>query len=109
MKDKQMKELLQDMVIVIDTREKSNKHITDIFDKVGVKYEVKKVDSGDYTAYIPNTKYKSTLSIERKNSLDEISQNLTKNKARFEREFERTNNKIIIAIENNTYLDLISR
>lgn len=74
----------------------------------GVKYEVKKVNSGDYTAYIPNTDYEASVVIERKNSLDEISRNLTKNKARFEREFAREDKHITIAIENNTYLDLIS-
>lgn len=76
--------------------------------KYGIKYEVKKVNSGDYTAYIPNTKYEASIVIERKNSLDEISQNLTKNKARFEREFAREDRKITIAIEGNTYTDLIT-
>ena len=73
----------------------------------GIKYEVKKVDSGDYTAYIPNTNYECSIAIERKNYLDEISQNLTKNKARFEREFDRAKKHITIAIEDNTYSDLV--
>lgn len=34
MKDSQMKRLLESMVIVIDSREKNNNHITDIFDQV---------------------------------------------------------------------------
>ena len=34
MKDSQMKRLLESIVIVIDSREKNNKHITDIFDQV---------------------------------------------------------------------------
>ena len=34
MKDSQMKRLLESMVIVIDSREKNNKHITDVFDQV---------------------------------------------------------------------------
>lgn len=66
------------------------------------------MNSGDYTAYIPNTEYEASIVIERKNSLDEISQNLTKNKARFEREFAREDRKITIAIEGNTYTDLIT-
>lgn len=34
MKDTQIKKLLESMVIVIDSREKNNKHITGIFDRV---------------------------------------------------------------------------
>lgn len=106
-------ECLNNMVILIDTREKENKHITDIFDKKNIRYESKKLDFGDYSFYIDRGEYSlyftSIYSIERKNSLDEISQNFTKKREQFKNEFElaKLNNcKIDLFIENNNYTDI---
>ena len=65
--------------------------------------------SGDFSAYIPpiedlefaGMNFSNEIVIERKNSLSEISTNLTKHKDRFKREFERSDAKIIIMIEDS--------
>ena len=69
MKDKEIDNLLKNIVILIDTREHLPSHITEAFDKYGVKWECKALKSADYTAYIPMTNEDdiyADISIERK-------------------------------------------
>ena len=91
MKDKQIKELLSKMIILVDSREHLPSHITDTFDKYNIKWERKKLNSADYTAYIPKEDgdIYSDVSIERKNGIEEICNNLINQRERFKREFER--------------------
>ena len=106
-----IKTLLDNIIIIEDSRE-TNHNITNTFDNYNIKHKRKKLESGDYCAYIPadgkllKEDLYSTVVIERKSGLDEISQNLTKSKDRFHREFERSDKQIIIMIENNSYEDL---
>ncbi len=51
--DKEMEELISSIVILIDTREKVNSHITDYFDRKGIPYKKKALDYGDYSFMIP--------------------------------------------------------
>lgn len=112
--DKQIKELIDTIVVVIDSREKLPNHITKAFDKYNVNWEVRKLKSGDYTAYLPENKelnieridLTDVLAIERKMSADEISINLSTKKKRFIKEFDRSNAKILIVIENDTYSNI---
>lgn len=103
--------LLQNIIVCTDSREQCQ-HITNTFDNYNINHKCMKLESGDYTAYIPadgkllKEDLYSTVVIERKSGLDEISQNLTKSKDRFHREFERSDKQIIIMIENNSYEDL---
>lgn len=39
--------------MLIDTREQENKHIIDYFESKNSPYEMKKLDYGDYSAYLP--------------------------------------------------------
>ena len=48
-----MEELISSMVILVDTREKVNTHITDYFDKKNIKYKKKALDYGDYSFMLP--------------------------------------------------------
>lgn len=104
MKKSEIDKILKDIVVVIDTREKSeetvvdgkkvlvykNQHIRDYLDKIDVKYKLEKLEFGDYSYDIPNHPELSRLvAIERKCSLDEIASNFGKNRERFVREFER--------------------
>lgn len=113
MTDKEMSEVLKDMTIIIDTREKKNQHILDYLKENNIKYIVEKLDSGDYSFYLPNYSHlnidKCSV-IEKKNSLDEISQNFTKGRDRFKREFERipTGTKIHLLIEKATWKKLLN-
>ena len=107
--EKQIKEQIDRLIVLIDVREKKYSHITDMFDKYGVKWERKKLNSGDYSAYLPKDEengvpeinLENELCVERKMSCDEIIQNLTRNRERFYKEFERTEAIIPILIEDS--------
>ena len=49
----QIKKLSKEMVILIDTKEKANDHITDYFDKKGIAYKRQALEFGDYSFMIP--------------------------------------------------------
>ena len=49
----QIKKLSKEMVILIDTREKENSHITNYFDKKGIKYKKQALEFGDYSFMLP--------------------------------------------------------
>ena len=89
--DKEMKKVLDNLVVIVDSREQNNQHILDFFNKKNIPYKVVKNDFGDYTAMIPKntiTGFTSDLyfdrdiAIERKNSIDEIAGNLKDDAAR---------------------------
>jgi ERCC4-type nuclease len=115
MTDKQFQAKLSEMVIIVDSREQQNLHITNIFDKKGIKYVKRKLDYGDYafctigTDAIPKS-YETKIVIERKFSLEELSSNFTTGRERFKREFDRAkevNAKVILMIENGSYRKLL--
>jgi len=106
--------LMKDIVILIDTREKENTHITEYFDKVGILYEIKKLHYGDYGLKIPKNEEFGIISdmvldyaIERKGSLEEVSGNLTQDRTRFEGELWRGNGNIGLLIENGSLNDIL--
>lgn len=109
MTETQIKKIIDTMVILIDTREKLPNHITDAFDKYGVNWKREKLNSGDYSCVVPpndemnfmGLDFRDTLCIERKMSCDEIIQCLTKQKDRFNREFDRVNAIIPLLIEDS--------
>ena len=93
--DTELKELLQSIVVVVDSREQKNKHITDWFDKKKITYITKSLANGDYNFYLPENEklgiskslwFTKDVMFERKANLDELAGNLTKNRARFEEE-----------------------
>ena len=74
-------------MIIIDTREKKYQHIKDYFDKCGIPYEVRKLDTGDYL----NTDNPSVV-VDRKANLQEVCSNLSagkSNRIRFTDECKR--------------------
>ena len=83
------------MALIIDTREKENRHITDYFDWLGTPYKVQKLDVGDYSMG-------GKTAVERKGSLLEWANNLGKQHARFKRELERAKEagiRLVILLE----------
>lgn len=85
--DKEMKEILKDFTIVVDTREKNNQHILDYFRLTKKPFIIRALKTGDYSAMIPADETKAIFRdiyldviIERKNSIDEITGNLLKNR-----------------------------
>lgn len=88
-----IKRMLKQMVILVDSREKRNGHILEYFDKNGIAYRVEKLDYGDYTFSIPKSAagediyFHRDCVVERKASLEELSGNLAQERKRFEEEF----------------------
>lgn len=115
--DSELKSIINSIVILVDTREKKNQHITNYFDEHGVKYEQRALTSGDYSFYIsPNPELSiprplymdREIIIERKASLEELSANLTTGRTRFEEEFAISNaKKKYLVIENANYSDVV--
>ena len=115
--DKQYKELLSNIVIQIDKREKSNQHIINWLDENNINHTFKSFESGDYGFIIKkneelgfsrDTYFVDELFIERKHDLDELAGNL-KDSA-FLNEIKRTKNikhKYII-IENGSWDDILN-
>ena len=105
----ELREELAKIVIIVDSREQSNKHITDYFDKNNIKYEVRKLDCGDYSARVGDMTLEHDMFIERKNSLTELCGNMGQNRERFEREFTKAKSegaKPFLIIENDSLNDV---
>lgn len=116
--EKQYKELLKHIVILVDTREQSNKKILEYFDKHNIKYKQRALNTGDYSFMVEACEelhmytdlwYVDELCIERKNSIDELAGNLLEKDERFLKELNRMKNikQNYILIENNSLKDII--
>lgn len=115
--DGEIKQLLKQITVLVDTREKENQHILDCFDKKKIKYKQKKLDVGDYSFCIEKNQdlnierdlyFDNEITIERKANLDELAGNLTAERERFESELLRGNRmKKFLLVENEQgYLDI---
>ena len=105
--DKDIKQMIKQLTVLIDSREKANDHITDYFTKNHIAYETTALSYGDYSCRIPTLTgdiyFHDSIVIERKNSLEELSGNLTRDRERFEKEFLRAGNdgcKVYLVIED---------
>lgn len=105
----EIKKLLKNMVILVDSREKNNKHILDYFTKNYINYRIEKLDYGDYSFMFPvtatgtNIYFHREICIERKANLEELSNNLAQGRERFESEFLRAGNngcKVYLMVED---------
>ncbi|MGG6446711.1 ERCC4 domain-containing protein [Pseudobacillus badius] len=114
--DKELKELLSSMVMLIDTREQQNGHILNYFDSQKIRYEKKKLDYGDYSAYLPANEALGiprdmylAAAIERKNSVDELAATI-KERTRFENELIRAQQSpFVLMIEDANGYERIIR
>ena len=113
--DKEKQEIINSMVVLVDTREKNNQTLLDIWDKKGLKYKKKKLDYGDYSVMIPkNDKlniprdiyFDQKIVVERKGSLSEISGNLTNGRDRLEKELALCPVHKVMLIENGSFEDI---
>jgi len=107
------KHILPTVVVLVDTREKENGHIISHLEKKNVKYEVRKLEYGDYGMKIPANPEKGiphdlTLeyAIERKADLEELAGNLSSDRDRLERELWRGAGKMAAVIEDAS-IDMI--
>lgn len=114
----EQKEILSSMVILVDSREKENSHITEYFDKHKIPYKKKALSNADYSFYLPaNEKlsiprdlyYNGEIIIERKRNLEELSGNFCQTRTRFEEEFATcTAKKKYLLVENANYQDVVN-
>lgn len=93
--DKELKTLLDSLVIIVDTREQVNQHVLDYFRKKEVTFKFQAMKTGDYSAMIPKNDelgiardiYLKAV-VERKNGVDELVESI-KDRTRFENELIR--------------------
>lgn len=115
--DAEVKEIIGNMVILCDSREQQNEHITKAFDRAGIKHKSRKLDTADYTAMLPALPeyginrpvcFDNSILIERKASLEELSNNLTNERDRLKSEFTRAKGKrVYMLIENASIGDIL--
>ena len=113
--DKTINNLLNKLVVTIDTREKANKHIIDFFETMKIAYKVEKLPFGDYSCKLPKGSLEGQLRdiyffddivIERKANIDEIAGNLKDDAARLKKELahlNKYNTRFYIFIEDSLY------
>ena len=96
---KEIKLILDSIIIIIDTREQENEHIINYFEKKKISYEIKKLNTGDYSFAISENAelnisrkiyFQNQCVIERKADLDELAGNLTADRQRIETELIRS-------------------
>lgn len=113
-----LKELLENLVVLVDTREQTNKKILEYFDSHNIKYKQRSLKTGDYSfmikkcpelGFLVDTYFTDELCIERKNSVSEIAGNMVEKDDRFIKELNRMINiqDVYILIENDRFDDII--
>ncbi|KLA12524.1 hypothetical protein B4087_4996 [Bacillus cereus] len=113
--DAELKEILDTLEIMVDTREQKNQHVLDYFRKKDVKFRLRKIDTADYSAVIPKNPEMGitrdiylSAGIERKNGVDELVQSI-KDRTRFENELIRASkHPFVLYVEDlNGYLKIL--
>ena len=107
--DKEITEQLKGLTILIDKREQVNHHLTEYFDKKKIPYIERSMSVGDYSAMLGNMTLEQDVVVERKANIDEVCGNMTADRDRFEREFQRAKcdgTKVFLIIENCTWSDI---
>ena len=107
----EVQQCLDTIKILVDTREQPTASYKRRLQSMGVPFERRKLDFGDYSVccnLINGDEYtlEKTVCIERKMSLDEICNCYCQQRERFEKEFERSeeaNAKVYLLIENATW------
>lgn len=115
------KAVLQTFSIIADSREQDTPKARRRYNSMGVPVERATLDYGDYTynAVLPNgmpiynasERILPAVTIERKESLDELAQCFTRSRERFRREFQRAaanNARIYLVVENANFENLVN-
>jgi ERCC4-type nuclease len=94
--EKELKIILDALVIIVDTREQKNQHILEYFRKKEIPFKFQTMKTGDYSAMIPKNEEMGIVrdtylpaAIERKNGVDELVGSI-KDRQRFENELIRS-------------------
>lgn len=104
----ELRESLENITLLVDTREQATKRLQDRIENTGFFYKRKKLDVGDYSCEckLPSGEvidFSNKVVIERKMNLDELCLCFGRERKRFEREFERAKEKgckVYLLVEN---------
>lgn len=107
------------MTILVDTREHTGKndHILNYFDSKKIPWKKQKLDCGDYSFMIPadndlginrDLYFDDKIMIERKANLDELINNIVKERSRLKKEFALAPQTKTLIVENASYVDVIN-
>lgn len=107
----EIKEALESLVVLVDTREQDTIFFRRRMKEVEIPYIRQKLDFGDYSAKCTTydgeeLDFSGSIAIERKMNLDELCQCYTKGRKRFQNEFERAKTagaKLYLLVENATW------
>ena len=115
------KEVLKSFSVIADTREQATDKSRRRYASMGVPVERATLDFGDYTwnAVLPDgrpiydteNRIQPRITIERKESLDELAQCFTRSRDRFRREFQRAADhqaRIFLIVENASFEKLVN-
>ena len=115
------KEVLKSFSVIADTREQPTDLSRRRYASMGVPVERATLDFGDYTwnAVLPDgrpiydteNRIQPRITIERKESLDELAQCFTRSRDRFRREFQRAADhqaRIFLIVENASFEKLVN-
>ena len=105
----EIESVLESLVLLVDTREQPTAQARERLKRTELPIQRKKLDFGDYSgAVIINgelVSFSDRFAIERKMSLDELAACYTRDRKRFEREFDRAKAagaKLYLLIENGS-------
>lgn len=113
--DYEIEKALEEITIIADTREQDTEAFRRRFVSAGLPVIRKKLDFGDYSAFVPIAGEEFSLEnqvvIERKMSFDELCMCFGKERQRFQREFLRAREagaRIYLVVENGTWENAFS-
>ena len=87
--DAGIKQRLKELVVICDTREQVNGHVTSWLDRNHIQHKSRTLETGDYSVMLGDITFEDEVVVERKANLDEIAGNFTAGRERFEREMIR--------------------
>ena len=106
----EVEKALERLKILVDTREQETARFHRRMKAVGLPYERRKLDAGDYSAVVEidgeEVSFESDFAIERKMSLEELCSCFGQQRDRFRREFERaaaSGTKIYLLVEGGSW------
>lgn len=104
----EVKESLESMVCLVDTREQDTPRLRHRIKDMNCSWERKKLDFGDYSVKCNQIDLSDQVAIERKMNLDELCNCYCKDRKRFEKEFKRAKQagaKIYLLVEDGSWED----
>lgn len=104
----EVKESLESMVCLVDTREQDTPLFRARLREMNCQWERRKLNFGDYSVCCDTLDLSNQIAVERKMSLDELCGCYCKDRKRFEREFERAKQsgaKLYLLVEDGSWED----